>query len=72
MKVTDRDTRYLTTEQARDYLNLGSVNAVYRLIREWQLPYGRVGRTYRFNRRHLDLWIERRGVAAIASVKASA
>lgn len=47
---------YLTAKEAIAYLNLGSTNALYRLIREHRLPFCRVGRNYRFDRRELDAW----------------
>lgn len=47
---------YLTAKQTIAYLNLGSTSALYRLIREHRLPFCRVGRNYRFDRRELDAW----------------
>lgn len=47
---------YLTAAEAIAYLNLGSSSALYRLIREHRLPFCRVGRNYRFDRRELDAW----------------
>ena len=47
---------YLTAKQAIAYLNLGSTNALYRLIREHRLPFLRVGKLYRFDKRELDAW----------------
>lgn len=63
------DSPYLTADEAVVYLRLGSLSALYRMIRDRRLPYGRVGRAYRFNKRHLDLWVERRGVAVLEDVK---
>jgi excisionase family DNA binding protein len=48
---------YLTAKQTIAYLNLGSTNALYRLIREHRLPFCRVGRNYRFDKRELDAWV---------------
>ncbi len=47
---------YMTAKEVILYLNLGSTNALYRLIREHRLPFCRVGRQYRFDRRELDAW----------------
>lgn len=50
---------------AVDHLGLGSHTALMRLIRDHRLPYGRVGRNYRFRRDHLDQWAQRRGVESV-------
>ena len=50
-------TPYLTTDGLIGYLELGSESAVYRLIREHQMPFCRVGRLYRFDRREIDAWM---------------
>jgi excisionase family DNA binding protein len=47
---------YLTAKQTIAYLSLGSSSALYRLIREHRLPFCRVGRNYRFDKRELDAW----------------
>lgn len=52
------------------HLDLGSQSALYRLIKEWELPYGRMGRLYRFRRDHLDEWLLRRGPTAFAALEA--
>lgn len=52
---------YLTAQDAIAYLNLGSLSALYRLIREHRLPCGRVGRKYRFDRAELDVWVHGHG-----------
>ncbi len=49
-------TPYLTVKEAVAYLNLGSTDALYRLIKEHRLPFCRVGRNYRFDQRELDAW----------------
>lgn len=59
------DSPYLTTREAMAYLKVGSCPALYRLIREYRMPFCRIGRLYRFDRRELDAWIQRRGTAAI-------
>lgn len=53
---------YLTVKEAVSYLRLGSESALYRLIREHRLPYGRRGRIYLFDTRKLDRWIESNGL----------
>lgn len=45
---------YLTAHEAVTYLRLGSLSALYRLIREHRLPSCRIGRLYRFDTRELD------------------
>lgn len=45
---------------AIQHLGLPSLQALYRLIRDHRLPFGRVGRQYRFRRDHLDAWALRR------------
>ena len=47
---------YLTAKDTIAYLNLGSTAALYRLIREHRLPFCRVGRNYRFDKREVDAW----------------
>lgn len=53
----------LTTRQAADYINVGSVSAVYRLIREHKMPFLRVGGGYRFDTHELDAWMHGHGSA---------
>lgn len=63
---------YLTSEQAMQYLQLGSLSALYRLIKEWQLPYVRVGALYRFDTRELDQWMRRtRSATALAFLQSA-
>lgn len=47
---------YLTATETLAYLKLGSLSALYRLIREHRLPYCRRGRLYLFDVRELDAW----------------
>lgn len=54
---------YLTAAEAVIYLRLGSLSALYRLVREHRLPHGRRGRLHLFDKRDLDAWI--RGTTAI-------
>lgn len=48
---------------AMQHLGIGSPSALHRLIVGWQLPYGRLGRLYRFRRADLDQWLLRRSSA---------
>lgn len=50
-------TPYLTANEAMAYLKLGSLNSLYRLVREHRLPFCRIGRHYRFDTRELDAWL---------------
>lgn len=57
---------------AMQHLGIHSLSALYRLIREHRLPFGRVGRCYRFRRDHLDRWVEVRGVEALSVISRKA
>lgn len=57
------DSPWLTAKEAVDYLRLGSLRALYRLLNEHQLPHGRRGRIYLFDKRKLDRWVESCGIA---------
>jgi len=48
---------YLTVHEAIEYLRLPSQSSLYKLIRRSRLPYCRLGRHYRFDRRELDAWL---------------
>lgn len=72
MKAAPVVSPYMTVEQLVEYLQLGSANAVYRLITEHRLPYGRVGRKYRFNKFHVDQWVEVRGTRDLAALAGKA
>jgi excisionase family DNA binding protein len=61
---------YLTAKECVAYLRLPSLQALYRLITDHQLPYGRRGRIYLFDTRTLDRWIEMGG--RVEQVSASA
>jgi excisionase family DNA binding protein len=51
------DSPYLTAKEAVEYLRLGSLSALYRLITEHGLPHGRLGRHHRFDKRELDAFV---------------
>lgn len=55
------ESPYLTAREAVEYLRLSSVRALYGLVAEHGLPYGRRGRIYLFDKRKLDRWIEMGG-----------
>lgn len=48
---------FMTTEQVRQHLNLGSVDVVYRMVRDYRLPRVKVGPVYRFSKLAVDRWI---------------
>ena len=49
---------YLLAHEAVHYLRLNSLGSLYHLVREHRLPYGRRGRTYIFDTRKIDRWVE--------------
>lgn len=57
------DSPYLSAHEAVVYLRLGSLSALYRLINEHRLPFGRLGRSYRFDKRELDAFVKGFGSA---------
>lgn len=63
------ESPYLTSAEALVYLRLRSLSNLYRLMREYRLPYGRCGRTLRFDMRELDAWVKGHG-SAIEMVRA--
>lgn len=48
---------WIGPEAAMRHLGIDSLSALYRLIKEWRLPCGRIGRRYRFRRVDLDQWV---------------
>lgn len=64
---------WMSSEEAAGYLGLPSVGALYHLLEDHHdLPYGRVGRSYRFHRDQLDRWIERRSPSVLRRLGVSA
>lgn len=57
------DTPWLTAREACVYLRLTSRSAITRLIREYHLPYFRLGTTLRFHKGQIDAWLMARGNA---------
>jgi excisionase family DNA binding protein len=55
--TTTVESPYLTANEAMSYLRLGNLSSLYRLTREHRLPFCRIGRHYRFDRRELDVWL---------------
>jgi predicted DNA-binding transcriptional regulator AlpA len=53
------DGPLLSIEEARDFLNLSSIWAVYRLVRKPGFPVRRLGRALRFDLAELDQWTRR-------------
>lgn len=51
----ERDELF-TTEQVRIYLNRGSLDAVYRLVRDCGLPRVWQGNAWRFSKQQIDRW----------------
>lgn len=60
----------LTTEQVRLKLGLGSINAVYRLVRDYELPRLTVGGVYRFSQPQVEAWIARQSERQMQSLSA--
>lgn len=54
---------YITAAEAIAYLRLGSQSALYRLVREHEMPHCRRGRLYLFDTRELDAWVRGHGSA---------
>ena len=46
----------MTVSEVSAYLRL-SESTVYRLAREGKMPAAKVGGTWRFSRKHLDIWL---------------
>lgn len=63
---------YLDSREALTYLRLRSLSALYNHIHRNALPYARVGGTYRFDTRELDVWMRKhRGVgSSVATITA--
>jgi len=51
------ESPYLTAKEAVEYLKLGSLNSLYRLVNQHRLPTGRRGRLYLFDKREIDIWL---------------
>ena len=50
------DTHWLTVEQVCEYVQL-SKKAVYDLTHRQKIPFTKIGRRLRFNRREIDAWL---------------
>lgn len=64
--MTRRESPWLTSQEAVAYLKIGSLSALYRLVREHRLPYARLGGLYRFDYRDLDRFLHE-STTAVAS-----
>lgn len=69
MKPATVATPYMTAHETVEYLKLGSLTALYRAVHEHGLPYGRIGKHYRFRADHIDRWIEVRGVQSVQALQ---
>jgi excisionase family DNA binding protein len=55
------EARYLAPMDVVDYLSLPSIKALYGLVARKQIPFARLGgRTLRFDRVDLDIWLSSR------------
>jgi excisionase family DNA binding protein len=63
MNADSKLPQILKAREAAEFLRLGSVNAIYRHIRENRLPYLRVGGHYRFDIDELKAWMKGYGSA---------
>lgn len=66
----NNDDQILTTDQVLEYLHL-NLKTVYRLIKAGKLPAMRVGRQWRFKKRDLDAWLDRRSPTGAGSGRSS-
>lgn len=69
LDVTDRPSQefrfgWIGPREAMAHLGIGSQTALYRLISDHRLPFGRLGRLYRFRRADLDQWALVQGAEA--------
>ncbi len=62
---------FLTTDEVLTYLQV-NLRTVYRLIDAGELPAVRVGRQWRFRRKDIDAWLDRRQPAAVPKPTAKA
>ncbi len=59
---------WIGPREAMRHLGVHSLSALYRLINEHRLPFGRQGGRYRFRRHDLDEWMVVRGVERVRSI----
>jgi len=52
------NSKWLTSREAVDYLRLPSLGALRQLVYRRRIPYCKLGRSLRFNRQDLDLFLE--------------
>lgn len=54
---TPAESPYMLSRDVMAYLKLGSLTALYSLIKEYHLPHCRRGGVYLFDRRDVDAWL---------------
>lgn len=52
------NSKWLTSREAVVYLRLPSLGALRQLVYRRRIPYSKLGRSLRFNRQDLDLFLE--------------
>ncbi len=52
------NSKWLTSREAVDYLRLPSLGALRQLVYRRRIPYAKLGRSLRFNRQDLDMFLE--------------
>ncbi len=57
-KTIFKNLKWLTSREATEYLRLPSVGALRQLVYRRRIPFSKMGRSLRFNRRELDRFLE--------------
>lgn len=55
-----------TTKEVAEYLGV-SVDSIYKMVREKEIPHFRVRRTILFSKKAIDSWVEQQEKESIAS-----
>lgn len=55
-----------TTKEVAEYLGV-SLDSIYRMVREKEIPHFRIRRTILFSKKAIDEWIEQQEQESIAS-----
>lgn len=55
-----------TTKEVAEYLGV-SVDSIYKMVREKEIPHFRVRRTILFSKKAIDSWVEQQEQESIAS-----
>jgi excisionase family DNA binding protein len=53
--------KWLTLEQIAEYLQM-STSSIYKMAQAGKIPAYKVGRQWRFKRKEIDTWVEKRKV----------